>query len=358
MIVPLQIGSLPLTSNLLLAPLAGYTNLPFRLCMREVGGFGLASTELIHARSLLERNHKALELVETCPADSPLGVQLFGSVAEEIRDAAQWLEASGVALIDLNMGCPVEKVVQRGAGAALLRNPEQTGKLVRMVTQAVKIPVTVKTRLGWDGVRLDALHLAPILEDAGVAALTVHGRTREGAFAGSVNLAGIRAVVQSVRTMPVFGNGDVCHPQSAKRMLEETGCAGLVIGRGALANPWVFHEIHAALAGYPSPPTPSLEERVAFMTRHFLCAVALRGEHVACIQFRKMIDWYARSFGPCTSLRLAMKHLSSVVQYHELIGRFLEERARTAEPAVPHLQHSRLIVAQASGLCGAQQHVS
>ncbi|HEV8717419.1 MAG TPA: tRNA dihydrouridine synthase DusB [Candidatus Binatia bacterium] len=329
------IGAFPLTSNLLLAPLAGYTNLPFRLCMHEVGGFGLASTELVHARSLLEQQRKALELIETCPADSPLAVQLFGSVAEEIRDAAQWLEEAGVAVIDLNMGCPVEKVVQRGAGAAMLCDPEKTGRLVRMVTSAVRIPVTVKTRLGWDNSRLDAVHLAPILEDAGVAALTIHGRTREGAFAGSVNRAGIRAVVQSVRTLPVFGNGDVCNPQSAKRMLDETGCAGLVIGRGALANPWVFHEIRAALAGCPPPPAPTLEERVAFMTRHFLRAVALRGETIACIQFRKMIDWYARAFGHCTALRLGMKQLSSAAQYHDLVGRFVEERRGADSIAAP-----------------------
>jgi nifR3 family TIM-barrel protein len=325
-----------LTSNLLLAPLAGYTNLPFRLCMREVGGFGLATTELVHARSLLEQQYKALELIETCPADSPLAVQLFGSVAEEIRDAAQWLVEAGVAVIDLNMGCPVEKVVKRGAGAAMLCDQEKTGRLVRLVTQAVKIPVTVKTRLSWDGSRPDAVHLAPILEDAGVAALTIHGRTRAGAFAGSVNLAGIHAVVQSVRTMPVFGNGDVCSPQSAKRMLDETGCAGLVIGRGALANPWVFHEIHAALDGCPAPPLPTLEERVAFMTRHFLRAVTLRGEALACIQFRKMIDWYARAIGPCSTLRMGMKHLHSTTQYHDLVGRFLQERPsgdRTAAPA-------------------------
>jgi nifR3 family TIM-barrel protein len=329
-----SLGSLSLSSNLLLAPLAGYTNLPFRLCMREVGGFGLASTELVHARSLLEQQRKALELVETNPADSPLAVQLFGAVAEEIRDAAQWLEETGVAVIDLNMGCPVEKVVQRGAGAAMLCDVEKTGKLVRMVTRAVKIPLTVKTRLGWDGSRLDAVHLAPVLEDAGVAALTIHGRTREGAFGGSVSLDGIRAVVQSVRRLPVFGNGDVCAPQLARRMLDETGCAGLAIGRGALSNPWVFHEIRAHLNGTPPPPAPTLEERVAFMTRHFLRAVALRGEHLACIQFRKMIDWYARAFGPCKALRLGIKELSSVEQYHDLVGRFLADRLHSDGPTV------------------------
>lgn len=315
-----------LSSNLLLAPLAAYTTLPFRLCMREIGGFGLATTELIHARSLLERKKKALELAQTCPEDNPLAVQLFGAVAEELRDAAQMLEAEGVAVIDINMGCPVEKVVTRGAGAALLRDPIATGKYVSTITKAVRIPVTVKTRLGWKDGEYEAVRLAPILEDAGVAALTIHGRTREGAFGGAVNLAGIRAVVQAVRSLPVFGNGDVRGAASAKRMLEETGCAGLMIGRGALMNAWVFREISAALAGTPLPPPPTLGERVAFMMRHFLRAVALRGEHLACLQFRKMIDWYARAFGPCKTLRFGIKELSSVAQFHDLVGGFLKER--------------------------------
>lgn len=321
-----SIGSLPLSSNLLLAPLAAYTTLPFRLCMREIGGFGLATTELIHARSLLEQQPKALVLAQTCPVDSPLAVQLFGGVAEEVRDAAQLVEASGAVAVDINMGCPVEKVVRNGAGAAMLRDPVQTGKFVRTVTHGVKIPVTVKTRLGWKEGQLHAVQLAPILEDAGVAALTIHGRTREGAFGGTVNLAGIRAVVESVRSMPVFGNGDVRDARAAEQMFAETGCAGVVIGRAALANPWVFREIRAVFNGESLPSPPTLLDRVAFMTRHFLWAVAFRGEHLACLQFRKMIDWYARAFGPCKRLRLSLKELSSVGQYHDAVGQFLEER--------------------------------
>jgi nifR3 family TIM-barrel protein len=322
----LLISSLRLSSNLLLAPLAGYTNLPFRLCMREIGGFGLASTELIHARSFIERQRKALELAQTCPEDAPLALQLFGSVAEEIRDAAQLAEEAGAAVIDINMGCPVDKVVSRGAGAAMLRDPQKTAQLMQMVTKAVKIPVTVKTRLSWDGSQPDAVQLAPLLEEAGIAALTIHGRTRKGQFGGTVDLEGIRAVVQSVDIMPVLGNGDVRDVHAAKRMLKETGCAGLVIGRGALANPWIFQEIRAGLAGNPPPPSPTFAERVAFMTRHFLRAVSFRGEYVACLQFRKMIDWYAKLFGPCGALRRDMKRLQSMSHYHELVGRFLEER--------------------------------
>ena len=325
---PIQIGTLPLATNLLLAPLAGYTTLPFRWCMREVGGFGLATTELVHARSLLEKNRRAFELIETCPEDSPLSVQLFGPVAEEVRDAAVWLEEQGADVIDINMGCPVEKVIKIGAGAAMLKDPKKTGAFVRTVTRAVKIPVTVKTRLGWGQTQLDAPLLAPILEDVGVAALTIHGRTRAGAFRGSVDLDGIRSVVESVQAMPVFGNGDVCDAETAKHMLEETGCAGLVIGRGALTNPWVFHDIQAGLLGQPAPPAPPLAARVAFMTRHFERAVQQRGEHLACTQFRKTIDWYAKSFGPCRPLRLAMKELSSRQHYYQLVGQFLEYRSQ------------------------------
>lgn len=322
----MHIGNLVLSTNLLLAPLAGYTTLPFRLCMREIGGFGLATTELVHARSLLEKNRKAFQLIETCPEDSPLSVQLFGPVAEEVRDAAVWLEERGADAIDINMGCPVEKVIKIGAGAAMLKDPKKTAAFVQKVTRAVTIPVTVKTRLGWDQTRLDAPVLAPLLEDVGVAALTIHGRTRAGAFGGCVDLSGMRAVVKSVRAMPVLGNGDIGDIEAAKRMLEETGCAGLVIGRAALANPWVFQNLQAGFTGASPPREPSLAERVAFMTRHFQRAVVLRGEKLACTQFRKTIDWYAKSFGPCRPLRLAMKELSSVEQYHDLVGRFLDYR--------------------------------
>ena len=327
----MQIGTVPLSTNLFLAPLAGYTNLPFRLCMHEIGGFGLATTELVHARSLLEKQRKAFELAETCPEDSPLSIQLFGPVAEEVRDAALYLEEQGAELIDINMGCPVEKVVKIGAGAAMLKDPKRTGKYVETVIKAVKIPVTVKTRLGWDATRLDAPIVAPILEDVGVAGLTIHGRTRAEAFGGSADLAGIRAVVESVHSMPVFGNGDICDAVSAKQMFDETGCTGLVIGRAAVANPWVFREIQAGLNNAPPSPPPSLEERVAFMTRHFLRSVDMRGEKLACLQFRKVVDYYARSFGPCKPLRLAMKELSSVDQYHNLVGPFLAFRRAADE---------------------------
>src|SRR6266540_691315 len=236
----MRIGSLDLKSNLFLSPLAGYTNLPFRLTLRELGGLDLATTDLVNARSLIEKNPKAFKLIETCPADSPLAVQLFGSVAEEMRDAALMLEARGISSIDINMGCPVKKVCRVGGGSAMMTEMDKTAQLVRGMVEALKIPVTAKMRLGWDDENITAPDLARALEDAGAAAIFVHGRTREQGFSGSVNLAGIRSVVQAVKTIPVIGNGDIITPEAAKKMLDETGCAGVSIGRGAFYNPWLF----------------------------------------------------------------------------------------------------------------------
>src|SRR2546428_9900303 len=236
----MRIGSLILKSNLFLSPLAGYTNLPFRLAVREIGGLYLATTDLVNARSLLENNPKALKLIQTCPKDRPLAVQLFGSVPEEMRDAALVLESLGIAAVDINMGCPVRKVCRVGGGSAMMTELTKTAKLVKTMVGAVKIPVTAKMRLGWDDENITAPDLARALEDAGVAGVFVHGRTREQGFGGTVNLAAIRAVVQAVKTIPVVGNGDVITPEAAKKMLEETGSAGVSIGRGALYNPWIF----------------------------------------------------------------------------------------------------------------------
>src|SRR5436853_6957940 len=236
----MRIGSLTLRSSLFLSPLAGYTNLPFRLTLRELGGLDLATTDLVNARSLLEKNPRALKLIETSPADRPLAVQLFGSVAEEMRDATVYLESLGVNSVDINMGCPVRKVCRVGGGSAMMTELDKTAKLVQGMVEAVKIPITAKMRLGWDDQNITAPDLARALEDVGVAAIFIHGRTREQGFSGTINLAGIGAVVEAVTNIPVIGNGDVTTPQAAGKMLDETGCAGVSIGRGAFYNPWIF----------------------------------------------------------------------------------------------------------------------
>src|SRR5690606_4850903 len=208
----MRLGPYTLSSPLFLSPLAGYTNLPMRLTVRELGGLGWATTDLVNARSLLERSRAALRLVATSEEDRPLAIQLFGSVPEEMRDAAVMCEAHGVQSVDINMGCPVRKVTSIGGGSAMMTELKRTAALVRGMVEAVRIPVTAKMRLGWDDDNLTAPDLARVLEDAGVAAIFVHGRTRAQGFAGTVNLAGIRAVVAAVRSIPVIGNGDATTP--------------------------------------------------------------------------------------------------------------------------------------------------
>ncbi|MBI3875967.1 MAG: tRNA dihydrouridine synthase DusB, partial [Verrucomicrobia bacterium] len=278
----MQFGSLELKSNLFLSPLAGYTNLPFRLTVREIGGLDLATTDLVNARSLLEKNPKALKLIETCAEDRPLAVQLFGSVPEEMRDATAMLESLGISSVDINMGCPVRKVCRVGGGSAMMTELAKTSALVKGMVDAVKIPVTAKMRLGWDDENLTAPDLVRALEDAGVAAIFIHGRTREQGFGGTVNLAGIRAVVQAVKRIPVIGNGDVTTPQAAKKMSDETGCAGVSIGRGAFYDPWIFVRARRLLDTGELLPEPAFEERVRVMCRHLDRMVEVFGEEHGC----------------------------------------------------------------------------
>jgi len=344
-LVFMQIGSLKLATNLFLAPLAGYTNLPFRLVIREIGGVGLATTALVYARSLLERRPKDLKRVQIHSADQPLAVQLFGSKPEEMRDAAQMVEALGAAVVDINMGCPVRKVCQVGAGSALMRSIDQAVAVARAVVEAVRIPVTAKMRLGWDARNLTAPDLARALEDVGVAAITVHGRTREQGFSGQVSLEGIRRVVQAVHRIPVIGNGDVTTPEAAWTMLEVTGCAGVSIGRGAFYDPWIFQRTWAylRLRGHPEalgtspssrgeppgavpPPEPSFEERIRVMRRHLDLMVEVFGEETGCKMFRKVAPWYARRFGPNHEFNRRIVHLSRREEFEEILAEYLRWR--------------------------------
>ncbi|MBI4326342.1 MAG: tRNA dihydrouridine synthase DusB [Chloroflexi bacterium] len=318
----MRIGSLTLKSNLFLSPLAGYTNLPFRLTVRELGGLDLATTDLVNARSLLEKNPKALKLIETCPADRPLAVQLFGSVPEEMRDAASSLESLGISAIDINMGCPVRKVCRVGGGSAMMMELAKTARLVQGMVAAVKIPITAKMRLGWDADNLTAPDLARALEGAGLSAIFVHGRTREQGFAGTVNLAGIRAVVQAVPNLPVIGNGDVITPQAAKKMLEETGSAGVSIGRGAFYNPWIFsHAAHYLRTG-ELLPEPAFEERVRVLGRHLDLMIEVFGEPHGCRMFRKVAPWYSKRFGPANVFNKQVVTLASRVQFYEILAEY------------------------------------
>jgi nifR3 family TIM-barrel protein len=321
-----QIGPLTLGSNLFLSPLAGYTNLPFRLAVREVGGLGLATTDLVNARSLLEKNPKALKLIETSPADKPLAVQLFGSVPEEMRDAAQYLESIGVASVDINMGCPVRKVCKVGGGSAMMTELDKTAALVKGMVEAVKIPITAKMRLGWDEENLTAPDLARALEGVGVAAIFVHGRTRQQGFSGTINLTGIRAVVEAVKTTPVIGNGDVTTPEAAKKMFSETGCGGVSIGRGAFYNPWIFqHTLHYLRTG-ELLPEPKFAERVRVMCRHLDLMIEVFGEEHGCRMFRKVAPWYSKRFGPANEFNKRVVQVSSKVEFQSVLENYVRWR--------------------------------
>src|ERR1017187_7938911 len=351
----MRIGALTLPSNLFLSPLAGYTNLPFRLVVREIGGVGLCTTDLVNARSLLEKNKNAFKLIETRPADAPLAVQLFGSVPEEMRDAAAKLDSLGFASVDINMGCPVRKVCNVGGGSAMMipQGGTKTAALVRGMVNAVKIPVTAKMRLGWDDANLTAPDLARALEDAGVAAIFIHGRTREQGFGGTVNLAGIRKVVAAVKNIPVIGNGDIVTPQAAKKMLDETGCAGVSIGRGAFYDSWIFKRTRNYLSacssrreealtshfdspkkfepphvgGYEGlPPEPSFAERVRVMHRHLELMIEVFGEELGCRMFRKVAPWYAKRFGPCHEFNKKVVQVHPKAQFDEILENYIRWR--------------------------------
>ena len=324
----MRLGPLTLSSNLFLSPLAGYTKLPFRLVVREVGGVGLCTTDLVNARSLLEQRPKAFKLIESSPADRPLAVQLFGSVPEEMRDAAQMVEARGAVSVDINMGCPVKKVCNVGGGSAMMTKLDKTSALVKSMVDAVRIPITAKMRLGWDDENLTAPDLARALEAAGVAAIFVHGRTREQGFGGRVNLAGIRAVVQAVKSIPVIGNGDVTTPEAAKRMIEDTGCAGVSVGRGAFYNPWIFQHTQHFLRTGELLAEPSFDERVRVMCRHFDLMIEVFGEELGCRMFRKVAPQYARRFGPANEFNKHVVLVSSRAQFHEILANYRRWRAQ------------------------------
>jgi nifR3 family TIM-barrel protein len=344
---PLSVGTLRLASRFNLAPLAGYTNLPFRLSVREVGGVGLCTTDLVNARAILEGIKKTMELLATDPAERPLFVQIFGANAEEMIGASKWLVERGLADgIDINMGCPVRKVVKTGGGSSMLCDTTgATVELVRKVVESVPVPVSVKMRLGWDDDNLTAPYFAREFERVGVAAVTIHGRTREQGFSGGVNHDGIRRVVEAVERIPVFGNGDVRTIADAARMIEETGCHGIAIGRGALANPWIFRQLSNWVNTGDPGPRATYAERFAFMRLHVRRLVEWKGsEKYGCIQFRKIATWYTRALRLPKRVQQRLVMLENLAQFEEIVAPFAdagapagwtEYDAQQAQVAVP-----------------------
>ena len=314
---PIMIGNRTLATRFFLAPLAGYTHLAFRLVLRRIGGMGLATTDLVLASMLWSGRRKSLELVETCPEDRPLSVQIFGGETKDLIKAARWLQDRGYEGIDINMGCPMAKVTGSGGGARLMCNVDSAVGMVGRVIESVNLPVTVKMRLGWDHSSLAAPELAAALEDIGVAAVTVHGRTRAQGFHGNVNRDGIRQTVDAVRSMPIIANGDVRTPADAISMMEETGCAAVAIGRGAMLDPWIFRRIQRLVSGSTEAFEPSPDEQINFLVTHFTLMVQQHGAY-ACLMFRKFAAWYGAQLGIPEDLEDRLRRFESFAEFDQI----------------------------------------
>jgi nifR3 family TIM-barrel protein len=328
MLPPLKIASLDLATPLLLAPIAGYCDLSFRLIARSCGGVGLACTDLLCPEGVMRETPKTLQLAQTTPEDSPLCMQLYGGNVERLCEAARWAEDRGARVVDINMGCPVDKITKLDGGSKLLCDPDRTVRMVERVRAVLKrVPLTAKMRLGWDDSCIVAPSLARRLEDAGVELVTIHGRTTEMRFSGEARLDGIAEVVAAVRRIPVIGNGDIRTPQDAKRMIEYTRCNGVMIGRGALSMPWIFRDTWSYLTTGVIPPTPAIEEKCRLMSEHFHNICRFQNERNAVIEFRKRVSWYAKQMHPCRMLKEEVRIINSAADFDRAVARFLEWRA-------------------------------
>lgn len=286
----LTIGNVELKNNVILAPMAGVTDLPFRVLCKEQGA-GLLCMEMVSAKAIYYGSKNTEELMKISPAEMPVSLQLFGSDADIMADMAKKIEEKPFAVLDINMGCPVPKVVNNGEGSALMKNPKLAEEIITKMVKAVKKPVTVKIRKGFDEAHLNAVEMAKIAEASGAAAVAVHGRTREQYYTGKADWDCIRAVKEAVK-IPVIGNGDVIDALSAERLLKETGCDGVMVGRAAQGNPFIFREITEYLETGVIPPKPTPAEVRATIERHARMQMEEKGEYTGVREMRKHLSWY------------------------------------------------------------------
>jgi nifR3 family TIM-barrel protein len=312
-VIVLQIGPVQLASNLLLAPIAGHTDIAFRIVCREQGGVGCAYTDLLNSHAILRETSRTLDLARTNEFDQPAGMQLYGNSDDPLPEAACWAVDHGAKIVDINMGCPVDKVAKKNGGSLLLRDCGNTTALAKRIVDTVarhsggRVPVTAKMRLGWDPEHKVAPILARQLADVGIAAVTVHGRYTVQFFSGTADWNAIGEVVEAVPTIPIIGNGDVSQPEHARELIRTTGCAGVMIARAALRTPWLFRRAHALLTTGTVSPEPTLVEKLDVVLRHLDLTAQYDGEQRAAIRLRQHIAWYGKSMGHVKPLKEAIR---------------------------------------------------
>ena len=313
----LKIGNVELENSYILAPMAGVTDLPFRLLCREQGA-GLLCMEMVSAKAIQYNNKNTKALLEIHPAEPPVSLQLFGSEPDVISEIAKRIEELPFSILDINMGCPVPKIVKNGEGSALMKNPKLVHEIVSKTVKAIQKPVTVKIRKGFDDSCINAVEIAKIIEDAGAKAVAVHARTREQFYSGKADWEIIRQVKEAV-SIPVLGNGDVTSGTDAIAMKEQTGCDGVMIGRGAQGNPWIFSELLEYERTGKMPERPSLEELKQMIYRHAKLQLEYKGEYLGIREMRKHVSWYTTGLPNSARLRGAINAVESFEELGELL---------------------------------------
>ncbi|HBN56613.1 MAG TPA: tRNA dihydrouridine synthase DusB [Lachnospiraceae bacterium] len=317
MIQTLQIGDVKLENNLILAPMAGVTDLPFRLLCKEQGA-GLLCMEMVSAKAIYFRNKNTENLLAIDDREPPVSLQLFGSDADIISEMAKRIEERPFSILDINMGCPVPKVTGNGEGSALMKDPRRVEQIISKTVRAIHKPVTVKIRKGFDESHVNAVEIARIAEASGAAAVAVHGRTREQYYSGRADWDIIRQVKEAVR-IPVIGNGDVDTPEAARNMLLQTGCDGVMIGRGAQGNPWIFRQILHWMETGEKADKPSKEQVQEMILRHARLLAEHKGVYTGIREMRKHVAWYTAGYPHSSRLRARVNEVESLEQLEDLI---------------------------------------
>ena len=317
----MRIGNTEIKNNLILAPMAGVTDLPFRLLCKEQGA-GLLCMEMVSSKAISFHNKNTEALLTIDPAEHPVSLQLFGADPDIISEMAAYIEDKPFDILDLNMGCPVPKVAGNGEGSALMKNPKLVEQIVSKTVRAIKKPVTVKIRKGFDEEHVNAVEIARIAEASGAAAVAVHGRTREQYYSGQADWDIIRQVKEAVK-IPVIGNGDIYSPESARAMLKETGCDGLMIGRAARGNPWIFRRIDTFLQTGSDPGRPSAREVRDMMLRHARMLIEYKGEYTGIREMRKHVGWYTAGYPHSAKLRAEVNEVTGLADLEELLTKMM-----------------------------------